>query len=57
MIGPELLGVPTGNSLPQPHDGGGMVPIPIQGHFSDIPAAGSFQTLRPAQYSPQIKEL
>ena len=48
MIGTELLGVPAGNILPQPHDGEGMVPVLIQGCFLDIPAAGSFQTLRPA---------
>ena len=44
-------------SLPQPHDGGGKVPIPIQGHFLDVPADGSFWTHRPAQLPPLIKEL
>ena len=47
MAAPELLGVPTGNSLPQLHGGRGMVPIPVQGDFSDISAAGSFWILRP----------
>ena len=47
MIGSELLWVPAGNHLPQPHDGGGMIPVPIQDCFPDVPAAGSFQTLGP----------
>ena len=47
-IGSELLGIPAGNHLLQPHDRGGKMPVPIQGHFSDIPATGPVQTLRPA---------
>ena len=53
----ELPGVPAHNSLPQPHDGGGAVPIPIQGHFSVNSAAGSFLTLKPSDSPPWIKEL
>ena len=49
MIGSELLGVPAGDHLPLYHDRGGIIPVPIQDHFLDIPAAGPVQTLRPAQ--------
>ena len=52
--GPELLGVHAGNSVPPPHDGEDTVPIPICGHFLDVPAAGSFQILRPAQLPQQL---